>query len=160
MVYLYWQAGRFGEAVAYGEKALELFPHSSGICEILGCAYGLNGQFPEAVRTLHRAVALAGGDPIYNWALGYVYARQGSLKEAREIAETLDRLEREGRFSSTWLAILHVALGELDRAFELLDAAYEERDCYIAAVKTDPVFAPLRPDPRFGDLVKRMGLDL
>jgi serine/threonine-protein kinase len=159
MVYVYWLAERYDEAIEHGKKAIDLYPHSAGIHDILGLAYVLGGRVHEALRTLETARSLAGNDPMYNWALGYSHARHGRRPEAHEAIRSLEQLRSSVHFSPTWLAILYGALGEPDRAFELLNAAYDERDGYLAAVKVDPLYAPLRSDPRFTELVRRMGLE-
>jgi len=158
MVYACWLAGEYDEAVAHGRQAVELHPHGSGLHVNLGLAYGLGGQYLEAIQLLQRAKALTGDDPFYAWALGYVYACQGRRDEAAAIAENLERRRSDAFFSPTWLAILYGAIGELERAFALLDAAFEERDSFLVAVRADPLFAALRSDPRFTDLVRRIGL--
>ncbi len=57
-----------------------------------------------------------------------------------------------------WIATIHAALGEKDLAFEWLQKAYEDRSGWLVYLKIDPMFDPLRSDPRFTDLLRRVGL--
>jgi tetratricopeptide (TPR) repeat protein len=145
--------------VAHGQKTVELYPRGSGVHISLGLAYVFRGQYEQAIQAVQKARTLAGDDPFYDCVLGYVYACQGRRDEASAIAENLERRRSDDYFSPTWLAILYGAIGELDRALALLDAALEERDSFLIAAKADPMFAPLRSDPRYAALVRRMGLD-
>ncbi|MCC7168779.1 MAG: hypothetical protein IT565_14535, partial [Rhodospirillales bacterium] len=158
-IYLDWLAGRFDETEARGRKGIELHPHSAGIHGAFGLALALGGRLGEAVAALRKAGELAAGDPFYACCLGYVYALQERRAEAAAIAEELEMHRRAGFFSPTWLAILYGALGDLERAFGLLECAFEERDSFLVAARADPVFDPLRASLQFAALLGRMGFE-
>jgi len=158
MVYISFVTGRCEEAVAHGRKAVELYPHGSGIHNLLGFAYAHRGRYQDAIQVLQEASVMTGGDLVYGWGLGYVYARQGRRNEALAILESLERPRSESYFSPTLMAGLYGALGELDRAFEFLETAYEERDGFLVAVGVDPTFDTLRGDPRCHELLKKIKL--
>jgi tetratricopeptide (TPR) repeat protein len=117
------------------------------------------GSGEKAVQLVERARNLAGNDVFYDWALAYVYACQGRREEAAQILESLERSRGISHFAPAFVASIAGALGEIDRAFAILEAAYEERDSFLAALKADPIFDPLRSDPRFGRLLQRIGLE-
>lgn len=87
--------------------------------------------------------------------LAITYARMGRVEEARAILREWESSLGTGRYRA--LAIIHAALGESDRAFEYLERAFEARPTGLLSLKVDPVYDPLRSDPRFDDLVRRMG---
>ena len=158
MVYISFVTGRYDEAVAYGQKAVELFPHGPGAHNILGFAYVHKGQYQEAIRSLQEASTLTGGDPLFDWGLGYVYARQGRKREASAILERLESSKSKSYFSPTLLAGLCGELGKLDRAFQFLETAFEERDGFLVNIGVDPTYGSLRADPRCQTMLKRINL--
>jgi hypothetical protein len=74
------------------------------------------------------------------------------------ILKKLSELKRQNRASPGDLAIIHTGLGNKDYAFEWLDKAYQEHSWVVLYLKKDPLFDPLRSDPRFTDLVRRVGI--
>lgn len=86
--------------------------------------------------------------------LGHAYALSGRSEEARKVVEDLkERLNRE--YLIAWV---YAGLGEKDQAFKWLEKAYEERDSSMVYLKVDPKLDSLRSDPRFADLLRRVGL--
>jgi TolB-like protein/Flp pilus assembly protein TadD len=155
MIYFHYVAGQFEEAIAQGLRTVELHPRYPIPYLNLGLAYACSDRYQEAIDALQTARALAGADPFYEWGLGVAYARSGRRAEAREIVEHLE----QRRYSLFFLAWLYGALGEPDRTFALLETAYEEREGLLKSLKVEPTFAPLRSDPRFADLLRRIGLE-
>jgi Flp pilus assembly protein TadD len=90
--------------------------------------------------------------------LGFAYAVTGKQDEARRILAKLEKVHEQGVVPSGSVAILHGALGESNEAFAWLERAYEERDPQLTYIKAGRRFEPLRKDPRFGQLVHRVGL--
>ena len=91
-------------------------------------------------------------------ALGHAYARAGKRNQANGILDELQKLSAVRYVSSYEFAAIYVALGEREQAFQRLERAYKERSFHLINLKVRPDFAPLRPDPRFRDLVRRIGL--
>ena len=73
------------------------------------------------------------------------------------LSELLERSQK-GYVSSFWIAVLYIALGEVDKAFEWLDKAYEERDGSLIYITVPPPFDSVRSDPRYKQLLEKMGL--
>ena len=90
--------------------------------------------------------------------LGFAYATAGDRQEARRMLAKLRRLHERGLVPSASIAILYGALGELNEAFAWLEKAYKERDPQLTYLKAGRRFEPLRHDPRFQQLVHRIGL--
>jgi hypothetical protein len=108
-------------------------------------------------------VKLSGG-PLILALLGHAYAASGKTAEARQVLSDLHDLSESQdaesrRYVSPYtVAAIHTALGDKDQAFKWLEQAYEERDVWLMNLKVDPVFAKLRSDKRFQDLLTRTGL--
>ena len=88
--------------------------------------------------------------------LGNTYARAGRVREARECLRQLKQRSDVETVGTYGIAIIHAGLGEKDQAFEWLEKAYEVRDQGMSFLKVDPDLDPLRSDPRFQDLLRRM----
>jgi len=158
MVYISFVTGRPEDAVAFGRKAVELYPHGPGAHNLLGFAFAHSGQYQEAMQYLLSAKALADGDSVYDWGVGYVRACQGRRAEAISISATLKPQRDKGYFSPTLMAGLYGALGEFDLAFDALEEATEERDGFLVSIGSDPTFAALRSDPRWPLMLRKINL--
>ncbi len=123
----------------------------------MGEVYERNGQFPEAITAFQKARQLE-NNPLILGKLGRVYARSGKRAEALKLVDELKELSKRQYVSSNFIAEIHAGLGERDKAFEWLKKSFEERSIGILFLKNDPLWDDLRSDPRFTDLVRRIGL--
>lgn len=136
---------------------LDLYPDSLQACYVLGGAELGLSRFPEAIQAFERAVAIS-GDSLSIGYLGHAYARAGQIEAAISLRdELLSRLER-GYVTIKPFVCLYAGLGERDRAFEWLEKAFQERDPMLFWLRSVPFFEPLRADPRFEELARRIGL--
>ncbi|HUA60941.1 MAG TPA: tetratricopeptide repeat protein [Verrucomicrobiae bacterium] len=116
------------------------------------------GRLDDAVRQFERGERLSPGHPPVLSALGRAYAMRGKLAEARAYLDAL-RAKAAGRYVSPYLpALVHVGLGESDQAMARLEEAYEQGCPWMAFLNVEPLLDPLRSDPRFRGLLRRMGL--
>jgi TolB-like protein/Tfp pilus assembly protein PilF len=152
-------AGHYDEAIAQLKATLELDQNFFFAHDYLGRAYEARGKFPEAISEFKRALELEGDLP-ENWSnLGHAYAVSGKPAEAHTIVERLKRLSAAAYVPAYNMAALYSGLGNKNESFTWLNQAEGQRSFYLAAyLKTDPQFANLRSDPRFNDLVRRVGL--
>lgn len=125
----------------------------------LGLALTQAGRHQEAVATFERAVEASGRSALCLAGLGYAYARAGRAAEARRVVAELERESKQRYVPALYLAGIYTGLGEKDRAFDWLWRAVEERSTYVIHLKIEPVFDPLRDDPRFRALLQRMKLE-
>ncbi len=145
------------EAITRLKHASELDPTSFHPHHLLSEAYRLNSMYPEAIASAETAMALAGRNPWSLGVLGLTHAAAGNLTEANAILGELLECSRRENVSWIFLAALYAALGRKDEAFAALDRAYEERDGLITVLKFWPHFDPVRDDPRFDELLERVG---
>src|SRR5215813_4448853 len=135
---------------------LELNPRFVRAHVVLGKVYEQQGNHKAALRTLQQAVSLAGTDHATLLALAQTQAVAGKQDEVRKTLNELQTLAQRSYLSAGSIALIHAALGEHDLAFEWLERAYENRDIEMVWLKVDPMFDPLRSDPRFAELARRV----
>ncbi len=138
-------------------RTLELFPDSLQAYQALGLAEVCRSRYAEGLAALEKAVAIS-PDAITVAYLGCAHARAGNTDTARALLEGLrSRSERE-HVPPRCFALFHVSLGEPDRAFEFLEKAYEARDSGLFFLRAMPLYEPLRGDPRFDEMLRRVGI--
>jgi tetratricopeptide (TPR) repeat protein len=123
----------------------------------LAGAYINTNQFNQAQELLSWASVFSQGNPIIVAALGYAYAKSGRLEDAQNMVELLIEKSADEYVSPFWLAVTYVGLNNFDEAMRCLQLAYDERDGAIIYLDVIPVFDPLREDPRFNDLLHKIG---
>jgi len=115
-------------------------------------------MYEEAIAEFQRAVDLSGSSPTYVAELGQTYAVAGKRDEALKILDELKERSKRRYISPYDMAIIYKGLGEEDQAFTLLQRAREERSFYLVFLKVEPRLDGLRSDPRFADLMRRVGI--
>ncbi len=154
---VYYYAKQPEVAAEQSLKTLEMAPGFPLAHSILGIAYTDLNRFTEAIAEGKKAVELSEGSSFYLSYLGWTYAQAGMDDEAKRIIEELQQLSHTHYVSPTKIALVYVGLNENDRAFELLEKAYEKRCERLIESKACPYFDPLRKDPRFTQLLKKIG---
>jgi len=151
-------AGRYDDAIEQGRKTIEMDPNFAVAHWHLGLACEQKGMFDDAIAELQKAITLSGSSPLMIAALGHAYAKAGKRNEANRILDELQKLSAVRYVSPYEVAGIYVALGEREQAFQRLERSYKERSFHLINLKVRPEFAPLRSDPRFHYLVRRIGL--
>jgi TolB-like protein/Flp pilus assembly protein TadD len=153
---LYW--GRhYDEAIVEARKTLEMDPHFPQARRTVAKALVEKGQYPEAIAEFHQAIA-SGGTRLLKAELGHAYARSGQRDEARRILHELTQQSQQRHVSPYDMAILHVGLEETEKAFAWLEKSRAQRERWMLQLKVAPFLDPLRSDPRFADLMRRVGV--
>ena len=148
---------RYDEAIAQSNKVVEMEPRRTDFRNRLGLAFMAKGMFKEAADQFGKTRELDPDDPAPIGWLGTAYAMSGQRQEARKLLQELDGFVRRGRpRSGFYAALVHIALGETDLGFDLLNQSVDEHIGEIGWLKTGPMFDNLRADPRYELLLKRM----
>jgi Flp pilus assembly protein TadD len=124
--------------------------------ECLAHAFLQKGRDAEAIASMQRAAALSG--PRDTAQLAYIHARTGDVAEARRVLAGLFEGGRPPEVLGFHLAMAYAGLGDAEEAFRWLEAAYRERAGFMSLLGVASGFEAIRADPRFGDLLARMGL--
>jgi len=151
--YHYYLARKFDKALEYCERSLALDPNFDLAHDIVGMIYIQKGMLAEALIELSKT-------PFYPEFLGYAYGASGRTDDARRILAKLLENQSRGEGSAYRAALVYLGLGESNAALENLEMIIEESPAYLwtAFLKPDPLWDPLRSDPRFKDLLARMNL--
>ncbi len=149
-------ARRYDDAIAELRRTLELNPEFYPAHMNLGYAYGQQKHYAEAISEYQKAIALQEGNPGLKAKLARAYALSGKRREALKIASDLRQLSKQRYVSAYDAAQIYTALGDFDRAFVLLEKAYQEHASFLMLLQVEPANDPLRSDPRFQDLLRRM----
>ncbi len=152
------EAGREDLAIERLRATVEMDPGFSYAHFQLGRAYLGKRAFADAVAEFQRAAALSPTMPRYASALAHAYGRAGRKAEALRILDELEHGARGRHPSWTDIAIVQAGLGRKDEAFASLEKALEGREWRLVRMRVEPMFDPLRTDPRFADLLRRIGL--
>ena len=151
-----FHARRYDEAIRQLQKTVEMHPEFLPPSLQLGKAYAQLGRYEEALAEVEKAKQLSEFDPYYG-TIGWIYARAGRKAEAQSLLRRLQELSTQRYIDPTSIATIYIGLGQNEKALTWLERAYEQRGSYlILFLKVDPVFDPLRSDPRFQDLLRRM----
>ncbi len=156
--WLYYYARRFDQAREHLSRAIEMNPMAVESYRMLGTTLALRGDLAEAERVLREALTLEGAAAYSKAALGWLLARTGRRDEAEQLLHDLEVARERGYVSPVAFAILHIGLGNLQNALDWAERAYDERRGWLAYVNVNPIFDPLRAEPRFGALVRKMRL--
>ena len=153
-------AGEWLKASEHCLKALELDPNFLVARSTLGVSYYFQSRVQQAIRELELAVEASGRDP---WPLAYlatVYAASGAHDEAQHILCELEQRRKREYISAVHIAAIYLRLGKLDQGFEWLEKACDERAALTGWIHRNPLIATddVRNDPRFADLMRRIGL--
>ena len=139
-------------------KLIELDPNFGPAYEYVALSYLKRGRNAEAVAAAEKAVALTQGSSITIGDLGFVYAVVGKRAEALDKIKQLEEKYRRNEAIGQYIATVYVGLGDKDKAFEWLEKDFAIRNGKLAEIRWQLQFESLRDDPRFQDLVRRMGL--
>jgi eukaryotic-like serine/threonine-protein kinase len=147
---------QYDHAIEQLKKAIEMDPNFAAAHFTLAHSYTHEKRYPEAISEMKRAIELAGDDPTWNEYLAYVYALADHRKEAIEILNVLNEQSKHRFIPASNMVYAYMALGDTNRAFYFLEKAYAERETIVSSLGRDPDLDPLRSDPRFQELLRRM----
>jgi TolB-like protein/Tfp pilus assembly protein PilF len=158
LVGAYIYARQNDAALEQARKTYNLEPNHPAARFWLSLAYVANGMYGEAIAIGEKTLQ---NDPTNQDALfitGYAYAKSGRRQDAEEVVKKFKDIGKTQYVMSYSVASLYAALGDKDKAFAELEKSFVERDTELSRLKVDPLMDPLRDDPRFSDLLRRVGL--
>jgi len=151
-------ARQYDRAIAQLRNTLEMDPSYELPHLILGQAYEEKGSFELAIPELRKAVDLSHGTPLMLAALAHAYARAGQRAEAQQLLTQLEAASKHQYVSPYYLAIVYVGLGEKEQALTFLEKAFADRSNGVIFMAVEPELDPVRSDPRFVALERRLRL--
>lgn len=150
---------RYDEAIREVRTTIEVHPNAAHPKFVLAFALIFNGQADVAISVLEKLVSMTNRSPGPLELLAPAYARAGRRTEAYRLIEEMKERRRKGYFPAGAFINSYLALGDYDQAFYWCEEAYKEQSNILQFVKVQPFFDPVRGDPRFKDLLRRVGLN-
>ena len=158
-----------GMVLYFSHQHDEAINHCKGVLEMdqsfvpahysLGLIYTMKSMCDEAISEFQIATALFGRSSLMQGALGHAYAACGKQEEARKVITELTQVSEPMCVPYCYIAAIYADLGDKEEAFKWLTRAVTEHDAWIMFLKVDPIWRNLRSDPRFGQLLRGMGLE-
>ena len=156
--FLLENARRYSEAIEQLHAVIKMDPDHYQAYWILGHTYSANGQHEEAIAASEKAVELSERTPGALGMLGMAYGLAGRKTDANKVLNELLKLNESRYVTPAALVNVYIGLGDKDQAFAWLEKAYQEKSNYLVYLKVFPLIDPLRSDPRYNELVRRVGL--
>jgi tetratricopeptide (TPR) repeat protein len=146
----------FDEAIEQSKKTLEMDPHFAVGHYELGQALEQRQMHDEAIAEFQKAIDISGHSGVFDSSLAHAFAVSGRQEEAKKIAKDLESRNDQNPSAEANIALIQVGLGDQDQAMMWLEKAYMAR--FNPSILLRPAFDPLRSDPRFKNLLRRIGL--
>ena len=157
--FLFFNARRYDESIQTLRSALAVQPDDATAHWFLGYALTAKGQPAQAIPELEKALLLSDRSPAVIGVLVRAYAHAGRRDDALRLVAELKRRRETGYVPAAAFVNAYLGLGDNEQAFVWLERAYQEKSTILLFLKTHPHFDPIRSDPRFADLLHRVGLD-
>ena len=149
---------RYDEAIEEYRQMLDLDAFFYKAFTAMGRAYAQKGMYEEAIAMLQKGRSLSGDIPNILGALGQTYAMASRPTDARRLLDELSELAKRRYVSSTCFALIHLGLGEKEKSLDWLETAARGHEMALSALKVHPAYDPLRAEPRFQALLRKIGL--
>jgi len=156
--YVLYMARRYPEAIEQFHRVIAMDQNYYPAHWYLGLTYAANGQLDEAIKSSEKAVALSGRAPGALGNLGMAYGLAGRKDDARKLLKELLELDSRRYVTPAAFVFVYIGLGDKDQAFAWLEKAYKEHSYNMAYLRAFPMNDSLRSDPKFDDLLRRIGL--
>jgi DNA-binding winged helix-turn-helix (wHTH) protein/TolB-like protein/tetratricopeptide (TPR) repeat protein len=154
---LLYHARQYDQAIEQAREVLEIEPNFWIARTLIGRIYAQKGMYGEAIVELQKGLEVSGGSTESYTQLGYAYAVSGNRAQAEKVIDKLERLSKDRYVPLNNIARIYVGLGEKDRALDLLEKAIEGRETGLVYLKVVPQWDSIREEPRFKDLMRRIG---
>jgi len=153
----YYLRGDYERAINHLNKTRELEPNYMPTHFVLGSVYVQQGRLEEAIREFQFIYKLDEEAYLALGFMGYAHALNGQRAEAETLLSILQDIAQRKYVSPYSLLLIHLALGPLERVFQLLEQLYDEKNDFLVWFKISPELKNIRKDPRFQDLLRRIG---
>jgi TolB-like protein len=153
---LFFRARRYDEAIRASQEALDLDPNFINALWWQGLSYAGKPDYPKSIACLTKALGMSDG-PLFRGLLGHVYGRAGERATAGGILDELATMSKKRYVSPADFAVVYAGLGDAEATFQWLEKAYQARDARLQELRSME-FDSVRSDPRYADLMRRVGL--
>jgi eukaryotic-like serine/threonine-protein kinase len=154
----FYRARQYDRSIGQARKALELDPGFPLAHRSLARSFAQQGKYEESIAEYKQMINLMGRTSQALGELGQIYAMSGNRAGALKLLGELKEMSANRYVSPLDFVFIYTGLGDKEQAFVYLEKSFQERSTWLMFIKVDPRFDPLRSDPRFADLLRRMGL--
>jgi eukaryotic-like serine/threonine-protein kinase len=154
----YFMARKFDQAIQECRRTLVMAPDLFLLYVVLAQAYAGKGMYREAMAELDKAPAMCRNIPSVAGIRGYVHGLLGERSEALQIIEQFKAISKQRYMPGFYIALIYAGLGDNGQAFAWLEKSVEERFVRLAYLAREPLWDPIRSDPRFAGIVRRVGI--
>ena len=156
---IFYYSRDYDRAIEELRSVLRKDPSFLRAVSMLTYAYVEKGMYAQALAEEEVLTRLYGQGSRHCMMLAYIYGRGGQTERARSALEKMEKLSRQEQVSPVFMLWAHLGIGDKEEALADLEKAYAERSLIMVTPRAEPAFDPLRSDPRFKDLMHRVGLD-
>jgi TolB-like protein/Flp pilus assembly protein TadD len=153
---LYFYAGQYDKALEHARQVHSLDSNFIVGRWALSQVYIQKGMYPEAIDLNEKALQNEPTNPVFLRFAGIAYAKAGRRQDAEKIIDRFREIAKTQYVMSYHLALIYSALGDKEKAITELETAFNEHDYLLPRIQVEPFLDPLRNEPRFQDLIKRM----
>ena len=154
----YFHARQYDKAIEHHLNMLEMHPDSWHAHMSLGMAYSKKKMYTESIAEINKALTLSGRDAFMLALLGYVYGLAGRQEDAMKMLDEVMEQSEQRYVSPYAIALIYTGLDDKEQALHWLEKSVQEHSAIIGWLGVDPLLDSLRSDPRFTELLKKMGL--
>jgi TolB-like protein/DNA-binding winged helix-turn-helix (wHTH) protein/Tfp pilus assembly protein PilF len=151
-------ARQYDAAIEQYRKTLELYPNQAAPRDSLGWAYVYKRMYDQGIEEIRKSIALYGEDQSLSPEIAFIYGMTGRKGEAQEILDRLLTTSKTVPIAAHHFALIYIGMGKKEEAFAWLEKAYQQHSPMMAWLEVDQRFDTLRGEPRFQDLMRRVGL--
>jgi DNA-binding winged helix-turn-helix (wHTH) protein/TolB-like protein/Flp pilus assembly protein TadD len=155
---IYYWNHEYDRAISRYGRVIGQDPTFASAHTRLGMTYLAKRSLPDAVHEFEEAERLSRPDPYTEGLLGYAEALSGNTETARQLVQKLTLRSRKEYVPALSIALIYVGMGDHEHALQWLSYSYQDRSTHLVYAKVDPLFDPVRSDPRFNALLQQMGL--
>jgi tetratricopeptide (TPR) repeat protein len=160
--YILFLMQRYDESIVQYQKALDLYPNATTIRNELAWVYAMQGAYPQAFSEFDKIPdkdkTVAAESQLVAGGLGWLFAVAGKRGEALNVARQFSRLSEHSYVDFYTFATIYAGLGDKEESFRLLEKAYEQHSALMPYLAVDPFWYGIHSDPRYADLLRRVGL--
>jgi TolB-like protein/DNA-binding winged helix-turn-helix (wHTH) protein/Tfp pilus assembly protein PilF len=151
-------AREYDAAIEQYQKTLDLYPNQAAPRDSLGWAYVYKRMYDRGMEEIRKSIALYGEDPSLSPEIAFIYGTTGRKDEARKILQRLLSASKTVPIAAHHFALVYIGIGDKEEAFTWLEKAFEQHSPMMAWLEVDPRFDSLRQEPKFQNLIRRVGL--
>jgi tetratricopeptide (TPR) repeat protein len=154
----YYLKRDYGDCIGSARKAIQMFPDFWLPHMMIAMCQSMNGQYPEAIREFQQALTMNPDSTVSQAGIAVSLAKSGRRSEALRALNDLQAMKKRTYLSPAYVSLVYLALGDRNAEYAWLEKAYDDRAEWLLWLPIDPLYDGERNDPRFKEIVRKVGL--